>query len=65
MIQSLLAAREISALILKSVLHPPAEAHSRPSHASQTELFARIVNLIKLMLLVFSKNSVVDICRAC
>ena len=48
MVPSLFALRDISARILKFVLYPPAEAHSRRSQASQKELFARIVNVFKL-----------------
>ena len=48
MASSLFALRDISARILKVVLYPAAEVHSRHSQASQMELFAIIVNVFKL-----------------
>ena len=47
--------RDISAWTLKAVLYPLAEAHARPSQASQIELFATIAKVFKLTLLSFKK----------
>ena len=54
LIPSLLAVRKIS-LLEFAVLYPPAAAHAGPTQASQTKLFARIVNVFKLTLFFFKK----------
>ena len=45
MITSLLAAKYLCTWILKSILNPPAEAHSKLSQVSQVEVFERIMDV--------------------
>ena len=55
---------DISVWISRIVLKPPVEAHSGPSQASKTDLFARIVNSFILMLLtIFAKRFIGDVWR--
>ena len=61
-IPSLLAVKESSVLILRTVLYPIVEAHVETSQASKMDLFARIVNGYILKLLIIStKRSPVDV----
>ena len=54
---------DISVWILRTVLYPPAAAHS-DSQASKVDLITRMVNCFKLMLLtVLAKSSIVDFWR--
>ena len=44
------------------MLYPPAEAHSKPSQASNMEFLARTVKNFKLSLLAFfAKRSIADV----